>query len=105
MEIEMPAKSYVLTSSDYFRWGNEPRQLVPCGYLPSCCWGMPSGFDLRALCISLEVLNMFSVHGQRLMPLKAVGPGAAHKESVHIHPKTPVGKAPGYHMKIGIYFC
>lgn len=56
---------------------------------------MPSGLGLRALWISLEILNVFAVQGQCLMPLKPVGPAAAFKESVHMHPKTPVCRAPG----------
>jgi len=76
-----------------------------CRYLPSCCQGMLSGLDLRALCISLEILNVLSVQGQRLVPLKHVGPAAAYKESVHIHPKTRMFRAPENHVNTDIYFC
>lgn len=73
---------------------DEPGQFVPCAHLSSSCWGMPSGLDLRALWISLEILNVFVVQGQCLMPLKPVGLAAAFKESVHMHPKTAVCRAP-----------
>lgn len=59
---------------------------------------MPSGLGLRALWISLEILNVFAVEGQCLMPLKPVGPAATSKEFIHMDPKPPVCRAPGEHM-------
>lgn len=44
---------------------------------------MPSGLDLRALWISLEILNVSAGQGQSLMPLRPAGPAAAFKDCPH----------------------
>lgn len=104
MGLEVPAKSSGLTQSWLFQmeeWAQRAHALwIPAFLLP----GNGLRFPFKGSVNFPGNPEHVSVQGQCMVTLKHIGPAAAYKECLHMHPKIVCG-APGYHINIDIYFC